>query len=58
MTDYTQLHYDVDNWYDYLNDAHTHIEADEFCDGPYYPRFAQYFYTYLSCIEEFSNDHE
>ena len=57
MTTYTQLHENVDNWYDYLNDSFNHIQADNFCDGTHYPRFAQYFYCYLSCIEEFS-DHE
>ena len=58
MTDYTQLHYNVDNWYDYLNDVFSSIQPDVFCGGSHYPRFAQYFYTYLSCIEEFSDDYE
>ena len=55
MSDYTQLHENVDNWYDYLNDVFSRIKPDAFCDGEYYPRFAQYFYCYLSCIEEFSH---
>ncbi len=58
MTEYTRLHYNVDQWYDSLNDVHAHIGADSHCNYSHYPRFAQYFYTYLSCIEEFSNDHE
>ena len=33
MTDYTQLHYNVDNWYDSLNDAHDHSPPDSFGDG-------------------------
>ena len=53
MSDYTQLHENVDNWYDYLNDAHAHIES-EIPGVSHYPRFAQYFYTYLTCIDEFS----
>ena len=58
MSDYTQLHENVDNWYDYLNDSFNHIGGDVYSGGTQYPRFAQYFYTYLSCIEEFSDDHE
>jgi len=55
MSDYTQLHENVDNWYDYLNDAHAHARDNK---GEVYPRFNQYMYAYLSCIEEFSNDVE
>ena len=55
MTDYTQLHYNVDSWYDSLNDVHTHARDNK---GESYPRFHQYMYTYLSCISEFSDDHE
>ena len=58
MTDYTQLHENVDTWYDSLNDVHSHIPNDGLTSESYYPRFCQYFYTYLSCIEEFSNDVE
>ena len=57
MTDYTQLHYNVDNWYDSLNDAHDHSAPDSFGDG-HCARFNQYVYAYLSCISEFPNDHE
>ena len=52
------LYQEVDNWYDSLNDAHAHIGSDSHCNYSHYPRFAQYFYTYLSVIEEFSNDVE
>lgn len=55
MSDYTQLHYNVDQWYDSLNDAHTHARDNK---GVSYPRFHQYMYAYLSCIEEFSDDYE
>ena len=57
MTDYTQLHYNVDTWYDSLNDAYEHSKPDSFGDG-HVSRFNQYIYAYLSCIEEYSNDHE
>ena len=57
MTDYTQLHYNVDTWYDSLNDAYEHSKPDSFGDG-HVSRFNQYIYAYLSCIEEFSDDHE
>jgi hypothetical protein len=57
MSDYTQLHYNVDNWYDSLNDAHEHAWDDN-NKSVVYPRFHQYMYAYLSCIEEFSDDHE
>ena len=57
MSDYTQLHYNVDNWYDSLNDAHAHA-WDNNNKSVTYPRFHQYMYAYLSCIEEFSGDHE
>ena len=49
MTDYTQLHYNVDTWYDSLNDVWEHS---------HHSRFMQYAYAYLSCLEEFSDDHE
>jgi hypothetical protein len=57
MTDYTQLHYNVDTWYDSLNDAWSHKEPDTF-GYDHFPRFMQYAYAYLSCIEEFSDDYE
>ena len=53
MTDYTQLHYNVDSWYDYLNDSHDHVGNDE-----YSSKWNRYVYTYLSCISEFPDDHE
>ena len=56
MTEYTQLHENVDAWYDSLNDVHEH-SWDNNNKAVVYPRFNQYFYTYLSCIEEFSHDH-
>ena len=52
---YTKLHENIDQWYDYLNDCHAHARDSK---GEVYPRFNQYMYTYLSCIEEFSNDVE
>lgn len=55
MSDYTQLYENVDAWYDSLNDAHEHARDS---NGESYPRFHQYMYAYLSCIEEFSNDVE
>ena len=54
---YTQLHENVDNWYDYLNDVHEHAWDDN-NKAVVYPRFNQYFYTYLSCIDEFSDNIE
>ena len=57
MTDYNKLIYNVDNWYDYLNDAHEHAWDDN-NKSVVYPRFHQYFYCYLSCLEEFSDDIE
>ena len=53
MTEYTQLHENIDSWYDSLNDAYQHSKSDSFGDS-HYPRFNQYIYAYLSCIEEFS----
>ena len=55
INDYTKLHENVDSWYDYLNDAHAHARDNK---GEVYPRFNQYMYAYLSCIEEFSDDVE
>ena len=55
MTDYTQLHENVDAWYDSLNDVHDHMMPDAFGDS-HYPRFCQYKYTYLTVISEFSNN--
>ena len=51
INDYTKLHENVDYWYDCLNDCAAHVCVE-------YPRFNQYMYMYLSCIEEFSNDVE
>jgi len=56
MTDYTQLHYNVDTWYDSLNDVYGCLEPEEL--DVTYPQWNRYFYTYLSCIEEFSDDVE
>ena len=53
MTEYNQLHENIDSWYDSLNDAYEHSKPDSFGDS-HYPRFNQYYYAYLSCIEEFS----
>ena len=55
MAEYNQLHYNVDTWYDSIDDVHAHARDDK---GESYPRFHQYMYAYLSCIEEFSNDVE
>ena len=57
MTDYNQLIANVDNWYDYLNDAHEHAWDDN-NKSVVYPQFHRYFYCYLSCLEEFSDDIE
>ena len=57
MTNYTQLHYNVDQWYDSINDVHEHSSPDAFGDS-HVSRFNQYMYAYLSCIEEFSDDYE
>ena len=57
MTDYTTLHYNMNAWIDGLNDAYEHSKPDSFGDG-HVSRFNQYIYAYLSCIEEYSNDHE
>ena len=57
MTDYTQLHYNVDSWYDYLNDSYEHSKPDASGDS-HCPRFNQYIYCYLSCINEFPEDYE
>ena len=54
---YTQLHENVDSWYDSINDVIEHAKPDAFGDA-HYPRFNQYFYVYLSCIAEFSDDWE
>jgi len=57
MTKYNQLHYNVDQWYDSINDVHEHSTPDAFGDS-HVSRFNQYMYAYLSCIEEFSGDYE
>ena len=57
MTDYIQIYDNVDAWYDSLNDAHEHA-FDVNNKAIVYPRFNRYLYAYLSCIEEFSDDHE
>ena len=54
---YTRLHENVDSWYDSINDVIEHAKPDTFGDA-HYPRFNQYFYVYLSCIAEFSDDWE
>ena len=56
MTTYAELYENVDNWYDSLNDVFSCIEPEK--SDVTYPRWRQYLYTYLSCIEEFSNDVE
>ena len=59
--DYTQLIYNVDSWYDNINDVHEHSfnnDGDTIDYSTSYPRFHQYMYTYLSCISEFSDDIE
>jgi len=55
MPEYTQLHENIDSWYDSINDVIEHAKPDELGDS-HYPRFNQYYYAYLSCIEEFSYD--
>ena len=57
MTYYTQLVENVDSWYDSINDVIEHAKPDTFGDA-HYPRFNQYYYAYLSCISEFSDDVE
>ena len=57
MSDYTQLIYNVDSWYDSLNDVHNHTWDGEGLTIAY-PKFNQYYYCYLSCISEFSDDFE
>ena len=57
MSDYTQLIYNVDRWYDSLNDVHNHTWDGEGLTIAY-PKFNQYYYCYLSCISEFSDDFE
>ena len=52
---YSHLYENVDAWYDSLNDCHAHARDN---NGEVYPRFNQYMYAYLSCIEEFSDDVE
>lgn len=52
MSDYTQLHENVDTWYDYINDVFSQARDSK---GEVYPRFNQYYYCYLSCISEFSD---
>ena len=52
---YSHLYENVDAWYDSLNDCHAHARDNK---GEVYPRFNQYLYAYLSCIEEFSDDYE
>ena len=42
MSSYNNLHYNVDTWYDWLNDTSVN----------------RLFYAYLSCIEEFPDDYE
>ena len=42
MNKYTDIHYNVDRWYDWLND--TLVD--------------QFFYAYLSLIEEYPDDYE
>jgi len=54
---YTQLHENVDQWYDNINDVVEHAKPDSF-GHDHYPRFNQYMYAYLSCISEFSDDIE
>lgn len=52
---YTELYDNRNMWYDALNDAHEHSKPDEFGDA-HVSRFNQYFYAYLSCINEFNDD--
>ena len=52
---YNKLYDNRNMWYDALNDVHEHSKPDEFGDA-HTPRFNQYFYAYLSCINEFNDD--
>lgn len=52
---YTELHDNRNMWYDSLNDVHEHSKPDAFGDD-HAPRFNQYFYAYLSCINEFNDE--
>jgi hypothetical protein len=59
---YTELYDNRNMWYDALNDVHEHSKPaarsdapDEFGDA-HVSRFNQYFYAYLSCINEFNDD--
>ena len=57
MSDYNKLIYNVDKWYDYINDfveyANPDVIGDSDCN-----RYNKYLYCYLSCISEFSDDIE
>ena len=57
MSDYNQLIYNVDSWYDSINDVVEHAKPDTFGHS-HYSRFNQYLYSYLSCISEFNDDYE
>ena len=54
MTDYTQLHYNVDNWYESINVA-LEFASSKIADSS---KCNQYMYAMLSCISEFPEDYE
>ena len=54
-TEVMQLYDNRNMWYDSLNDVHEHSKPDAFGDS-HCSRFNQYFYAYLTCINEFNDD--
>ena len=54
-TEVMQLYDNRNMWYDSLNDVHEHSKPDVFGDS-HCSRFNQYFYAYLTCINEFNDD--
>ena len=55
MNTYTELHANIDQWYDNIADVIEHAKPDSFGDS-HTSRFNQYFYAYLSCFSEFPFD--
>ena len=54
MTNYTELHYNVDSWYESINIANQFVSS-KIADTS---KCHQYLYAMLSCISEFPDDYE
>jgi len=54
----TELYYNVDMWYDSLNDSHDITTVTQFVEPENYTKWCKYVYVYLSCIDTFPDDYE